>query len=151
MRKTLIIAALASAAALAFPAAAQPERGRGSGYQDGYQQSRNIEQQLRAYDANIRNGIRLGRLAPGQGNRLLRQLGGIREMFYDYRRGGLSPREQVELRDRLNAFQGRLASLNQRDRRWEDRRDEDRRRGHGEGGRDRDDHNNDHHHDDDDE
>jgi hypothetical protein len=129
MRKTLIIAALASATALAFPAAAQPDYGRGYGYGHNYPQSRNIERQIRDYDANIRNSVRLGRLSPRAGDRLLRQLDRIREIYFDYRRGGLSPREHVELRDRLNHFRQRLVSAGRHDRRWDerDRYDDDRR------------------------
>lgn len=105
MRKTLI-AAGACLAVVAVPAPAQPETGHGFG--DISRQERNISKQLRDYEAHIRGGVRIGRWSPRDGDRLLRQISAIRQLFEHYRQGGLTFRERIELRDRTHNFRETL-------------------------------------------
>jgi hypothetical protein len=120
MRKTLISAALLSAAAMAAPASAQyyPNDSRyypDTGYNDYY--GGNIQQQLYQLRNRVQRAVSRGRLSNREYNILMTQVGQTERLHARYLRGGLNQWEVSDLQRRILFAEQRL----RRDRRdWVD-------------------------------
>ena len=129
MRKFLISAILLSAAATAAaPASAQSWGNRGFGYNQG----RNIEQQLAQLADRIRRAEDRDLISEREEDRLLRRVAGIDRRYDNFRRNGLNQWEYNDLQQRIQTLRQQLR-FERREGRWDDRRDDwddrrDRRR-----------------------
>ena len=121
MRKFLISAALLSAFVAAAPAAAQRDYGR---YDRGYGDYRgqNYERQLANLDERIERLFERRLVSAREAQRLQRRLDETRRIYFDARRGGISPREHQLLQHRIESLRSQIRDERQEgreDRRWD--------------------------------
>ena len=137
MKKTLLIPALALAAAsVALPAAAQSYGqsyghgpSRGGGYQQDYRGWQSINQRQANLERRIDQGVRYGSITRREAVNLRAEFNQIARLEATYRRGGLTQWERNDLDRRFDRLSAKIRyESRDRDHRRDHRRD-DRRDG----------------------
>ncbi|MFN3945466.1 MAG: hypothetical protein ACK4K7_11115 [Allosphingosinicella sp.] len=116
MRKFLISAALVTATAISAPASAQPwDQGRHGWSQPAPRNAeRQIHRDIERLEERILRAQDRRRLHPRDAVQLRREVNHIRQLFFRYSRNGLSHRQFVELRQRIDQAEERLRWLQRR-------------------------------------
>lgn len=128
MKKTLLIPALALAAAsVALPAAAQSYGhgpSRGGGYQQDYRGWQSINQRQSNLERRIDQGVRYGSITRREAVNLRAEFNQIARLEANYRRGGLTQWERNDLDRRFDRLSAKIRyESRDRDHRRDDRRD----------------------------
>ena len=128
MKKTLLIPALALAAASgALPAAAQSYGhgpSRGGGYQQDYRGWQSINQRQSNLERRIDQGVRYGSITRREAVNLRAEFNQIARLEANYRRGGLTQWERNDLDRRFDRLSAKIRyESRDRDHRRDDRRD----------------------------
>ena len=126
MRKFIIPAlALSALSAVAVSAPANAQYHGGYDPRPNYAQhhGRDIQAQIQQIGQRIDSSFQRGAITRNEARRLSNEVNRIENRFRDYRRGGLSPREQQDLRHRIQDLREQLREDRHDGRRYDDRRD----------------------------